>query len=49
MVLPFQTSLRELKIDDNRIATLPMDMHTLDMLESFSMKGNPLLMSEVSL
>jgi hypothetical protein len=79
----FQTSLRELKIDDNCIATLPMvrglprkrplsrpetreglqslpsatcfsqltlpcpptnpaqDMHTLDMLESFSMKGNP--------
>jgi Leucine-rich repeat (LRR) protein len=36
----FQTSLRELLLDDNRLTVLPFQMHTLDVLESFSMEGN---------
>jgi len=36
----FQTSLRELRLDDNKLTVLPFQMHMLDVLESFSMVGN---------
>jgi len=38
----FQTSLRELLLDDNQLTVLPFQMHMLDVLESFSMVGNDL-------
>lgn len=34
----FQTSLRELYIDNNKIRVLPFGMHALDVLESFSLQ-----------
>ena len=37
----FQTSLRELYLDNNNIKVLPFGMNALDVLESFSLTGNP--------